>query len=68
MKKLLKLLLFIGVIGYVFNNVDMNDIRAYASTEFDRILKVEYCNDFYKGRPTQLNYCLAGKEIKVRVK
>lgn len=48
------ILLLILILGIM--NVGM--IKDYAKNECERIMKVQYCNDVYMGRPTLLNECL----------
>ena len=54
-KKMRKVfLILILVLGIM--NAGM--IKDYVKKEFERISKVEYCNDVYMGRPALLNECL----------
>ena len=52
MKRLV--LIMILVLGFV--NFGM--IKDYVKNECKRIMKVQYCNDTYMGRPALLNECL----------
>lgn len=52
MKRLV--LIMILVLGIM--NAGM--IKDYLKSECERIMKVQYCNDVYMGRPALLNECL----------